>query len=90
MLERAGFALLEPAGRLLRDDRHHRPSAATDDVAFARHLVGDSAWPPCRAQLLPRPDARDRPARDHVRFCFCKKDETLAEAERRLERLAPR
>jgi len=25
-----------------------------------------------------------------VRFCFCKKEETLAEAERRLARLTPR
>jgi aminotransferase len=52
-----------------------------DDVAFVRHLVtevGVAAVP--GGSFFREPDA----GAHFVRFCFCKKDETLAEAERRL------
>jgi aminotransferase len=55
-----------------------------DDVSFVRHLVttvGVAAVP--GSSFFRNPVA----ARHLVRFCFCKKDETLAEAERRLARL---
>jgi len=58
-----------------------------DDVEFARHLVtevGVAAVPGSsfyrHAQL----------GRTKLRFCFCKKDETLAEADRRMAKLAVR
>jgi aminotransferase len=56
-----------------------------DDVEFARYLVtevGVAAVPGSsfyrNAQL----------GRTKLRFCFCKKDETLAEADRRMAKLA--
>jgi aminotransferase len=58
-----------------------------DDVEFARYLVtevGVAAVPGSsfyrHAQL----------GRTKLRFCFCKKDETLAEADRRMAKLAVR
>jgi len=58
-----------------------------DDVEFARHLVtevGVAAVPGSsfyrHAQL----------GRTKLRFCFCKKNETLAEADRRMAKLAVR
>lgn len=55
-----------------------------DDVAFVRHLVteiGVAAVP--GSSFFSDPGHGSR----HVRFCFCKKDETLAAAEERLRRL---
>jgi len=58
-----------------------------DDVAFARHMVEE-----VRVAVVPGSsfysDPRD--GRRQVRFAFCKKDETLDEAERRLSKLVPR
>jgi aspartate/methionine/tyrosine aminotransferase len=57
-----------------------------DDVAFARYLVkeiGVAAVPGSSFYRDPRA------GRTKLRFCFCKRDETLAEADRRLERLVP-
>ena len=57
---------------------------AKDDVEFVRHLitqVGAAAVPGSsfyHDQAL---------GRTKVRFCFCKRDETLDEAERRLAKL---
>jgi aminotransferase len=79
--------------------RVHRPRGAyyvmteidglgwDDDVAFARHLVEDVG-----VAVVPGSSFYDNPAqgRRQVRFAFCKKDETLAEAERRLARLERR
>jgi aspartate/methionine/tyrosine aminotransferase len=77
--------------------RCHRPEGAyyvmtdidvfgfSDDVAFVRHLVtniGVAAVP--GSSFFSDPDS----GRRHVRFCFCKRDETLNEAEKRLARLA--
>jgi aspartate/methionine/tyrosine aminotransferase len=57
-----------------------------DDVEFARHLVkniGVAAVP--GSSFYSRPSA----GRTKLRFCFCKRDETMAEADRRLARLVP-
>ena len=86
ILERSGF-------------RVHRPRGAyyvmteidglgwDDDVAFARHLVEEVG-----VAVVPGSSFYDDPAdgRRQVRFAFCKKEETLAEAARRLGRLRPR
>ena len=55
-----------------------------DDVAFARYLVkeiGVAAVPGSSFYSVPAA------GRTKLRFCFCKRDETLAEAERRLHKL---
>ncbi|MGE3178671.1 MAG: pyridoxal phosphate-dependent aminotransferase [Vicinamibacterales bacterium] len=57
-----------------------------DDVAFTRHLakhVGVGAVPGSSFYRNPAS------GRTKVRFCFCKKDETLQEADRRLAALTP-
>jgi aminotransferase len=57
-----------------------------DDVEFARYLVkeiGVAAVP--GSSFYKTPGA----GRTKLRFCFCKRDETLAEADRRMERLVP-
>jgi aminotransferase len=83
-------------------DRHHftayKPHGAyyimtdisafgfADDVEFARYLVKDigvAAVP--GSSFYKTPGA----GRTKLRFCFCKRDETLAEADRRMERLVP-
>jgi aminotransferase len=88
------LAILEAAGL-----RPYRPAGAyyvmtetaglgwDDDVAFARHLietVGVAVVPGSSFYQDPRE------GRSQVRFAFCKKEETLAEAERRLSKLQPR
>jgi aminotransferase len=57
-----------------------------DDVEFARHLVKDIG-----VAAVPGSSFYSRPSegRTKLRFCFCKRDETLAEADRRLARLVP-
>jgi aspartate/methionine/tyrosine aminotransferase len=86
ILERAGF-------------RAHRPRGAyyvmteidglgwDDDVAFARHLVQEVG-----VAVVPGSSFYEDPAdgRRQVRFAFCKRDDTLDEAERRLGKLRPR
>jgi aminotransferase len=52
-----------------------------DDVAFVRHLVTEVGVACVPGSSFFREAAS---ARHLVRFCFCKKDETLEEAERRL------
>jgi aminotransferase len=55
-----------------------------DDVAFARHLVSDvgvAAVP--GSSFYKTNDA----GKTKLRFCFCKKDETLAAAEERFKSL---
>jgi aminotransferase len=57
-----------------------------NDVEFARHLVqhvGVAAVP--GSSFYKNPSA----GRTKLRFCFCKQDATLAEADRRLGKLAP-
>jgi aspartate/methionine/tyrosine aminotransferase len=57
-----------------------------DDVEFARHLVKDIG-----VAAVPGSSFYSRPSegRTKLRFCFCKRDETLAEADRRLAKLVP-
>ncbi|HEX6738967.1 MAG TPA: aminotransferase class I/II-fold pyridoxal phosphate-dependent enzyme [Vicinamibacteria bacterium] len=88
------LGILEGAGF-----RVHRPRGAyyvmteidglgwDDDVAFARHLVEEIG-----VAVVPGSSFYEDPrqGRRQVRFAFCKKDETLDEAERRLAKLRPR
>jgi aminotransferase len=53
-------------------------------VAFARMLIEEIGVAAVPGSSFYR--ARSR-GRTQVRFCFCKRDDTLAEAERRLARL---
>jgi aminotransferase len=57
-----------------------------DDVEFARYLVRDVG-----VAAVPGSSFYHDPAagRTTLRFCFCKRDETLEEADRRLEKLVP-
>jgi aminotransferase len=86
ILERAGLRPYRPAGAY-----YVMTETAglgwDDDVAFARHLietVGVAVVPGSSFYEDPRQ------GRGQVRFAFCKKEETLAEAERRLSKLEPR
>jgi len=58
----------------------------SDDVEFARYLVKDVG-----VAAVPGSSFYKEPAkgRTKLRFCFCKQDETLFEADRRLEKLVP-
>jgi aspartate/methionine/tyrosine aminotransferase len=58
-----------------------------DDVAFARHLVKDVGVAAVPGSSFYR---NAELGRTKLRFCFCKRDETLAEADRRLAKLAVR
>ena len=86
MLERAGFRVYRPAGAYYAMTEIDG-LGWDDDVAFARHLVekvGVAVVPGSSFYNDPRD------GRHQVRFAFCKKDETLDEAERRLARLTRR
>jgi len=86
ILDRAGFRTYRPSGAyyVMTDITALRWD---DDVAFSRHMVEE-----VRVAVVPGSsfysDPRD--GRRQVRFAFCKKDETLDEAERRLSKLVPR
>jgi len=56
----------------------------SDDLAFARHLVEDIG-----VSAVPGSSFFERggEGKQLIRFCFCKREDTLAEAERRLEKL---
>ena len=56
-----------------------------DDVAFARYLVKDVGVAAVPGSSFYKTAA----GRTKLRFCFCKKDETLADADRRMEKLVP-
>jgi aminotransferase len=56
-----------------------------DDVEFARYLVKDVGVAAVPGSSFYKTGA----GRTKLRFCFCKKDETLAEADRRLLKLVP-
>lgn len=58
---------------------------ATDDVAFARHLVRDLGVATVPGSSFFHDKALGR---KYIRFCFCKKDETLDEAIARLRKLS--
>jgi aminotransferase len=56
-----------------------------NDVEFARFLVKEVG-----VAAVPGSSFYSNPAagRTKLRFCFCKKDDTLVEADKRLEKLA--
>jgi aminotransferase len=83
ILDRAGFGVYRPRGAYYVMTEIG-PLGWDDDVAFARHLVSEIG-----VAVVPGSSFYNDPAdgRRQVRFAFCKKDETLAEAERRLARL---
>jgi aspartate/methionine/tyrosine aminotransferase len=58
-----------------------------NDVEFTRHLISDIG-----VACVPGSSFYSQPARgaQQVRFCFCKKDETLMLAAERLEKLRAR
>jgi aminotransferase len=86
ILDRAGFRTFRPRGAyyVMTDITD---LGWDDDVAFARHMVED-----IRVAVVPGSSfySDPRAGRRQVRFAFCKKDETLDEAERRMSRLVPR
>jgi aminotransferase len=83
ILQNAGFVCYEPRGAyyIMTDvGRFGFP----DDVAFARHLVTEIGVAAVPGSSFYRDPATGR---TKLRFCFCKKDETLAAAETRLAAL---
>ena len=85
ILERHHFTCYKPHGAyyIMTDISAF---GAPDDVQFARHLITDVGVAAVPGSSFYR-QAVD--GRTKLRFCFCKKDETLAEADRRLAKLAP-
>jgi aminotransferase len=86
ILTGAGFLCYEPQGAyyIMTDVEAF---GFPDDVALVRHLVTDIG-----VAAVPGSSFFSDPAhgRRHVRFCFCKKDETLSAAEARLAKLVAR
>jgi aminotransferase len=86
ILQQAGFVCYEPKGAyyIMTDISAF---GFPDDVTFARHLVTDIGV----ASVPGSSFYRDPHAgRQRVRFCFCKKEETLQAADERLSRLRVR
>jgi len=83
MLQRHGFVCYKPHGAyyIMTDIAHF---GADDDVAFARQLVTDVG-----VAAVPGSSFYHDPklGNTKVRFCFCKRDETLLEADRRLAKI---
>jgi aspartate/methionine/tyrosine aminotransferase len=84
ILERHHFTCYKPHGAyyIMTDISAF---GAADDIQFARHLIKDVGVAAVPGSSFYR-NACD--GRTKLRFCFCKKDETLAEADRRLAKLA--
>jgi aminotransferase len=93
MLDACGFSPVRPAGayyvmtdiaepiRRAREKGLHPPDAGAGDVAFAHWLAVEVGVASVPASSFFRPGTTGR---EGVRFCYCKRDETLAEAGRRL------
>jgi len=85
VLERHHFTCYKPYGAyyIMTDIRMF---GFADDVEFARYLVKEIG-----VAAVPGSSFYRNPAlgRTKLRFCFCKKDETLNEADRRLSKLVP-
>jgi len=83
ILERHRFTVYKPGGAyyIMTDIGAF---GFNDDVEFARYLVKDIG-----VAAVPGSSFYSNPAlgRTKLRFCFCKRDETLAEADQRMERL---
>jgi aminotransferase len=84
VLERRHFTCYKPSGAyyIMTDIAAF---GFRDDVEFARYLVKEVGVAAVPGSSFYRNAAAGR---TKLRFCFCKKDETLAEADRRLSRLA--
>jgi len=86
ILTGAGFLCYEPQGAyyIMTDIEAF---GFPDDVTLVRHLVTEIG-----VAAVPGSSFFSDPAhgRRHVRFCFCKKDETLTAAEERLAKLVAR
>ena len=80
ILEPAGFRCYTPRGAyyIMTDIGEF---GFPDDVAFARHLVTDVGVAAVPGSSFYRDPASGR---TKLRFCFCKKEETLTAAEDRL------
>lgn len=83
MLENAGFKTFKPDGAyyIMTDITTF---GFSDDVEFTRHLIRDVG-----VACVPGSSFYSAPerGRQQVRFCFCKKDQTLALAAERLQKL---
>jgi aminotransferase len=86
VLEKAGFGTFLPDGAyyIMTDISSF---GFADDVEFTRHLIRDIG-----VACVPGSSFYSVPerGRQQVRFCFCKKDETLQLAAERLEKLQPK
>jgi aspartate/methionine/tyrosine aminotransferase len=83
ILERHHFTCFKPFGAyyIMTDIRTF---GFADDVEFARYLVKDVGVAAVPGSSFYK---SSNEGRTKLRFCFCKKDETLSEADRRLEKL---
>jgi aspartate/methionine/tyrosine aminotransferase len=83
MLERTGFRCYRPSGAyyIMTDIGAF---GFDNDVEFTKYLVQEIGVAGVPGSSFYRDPAR---ARTKLRFCFCKSDETLDEAERRLAKL---
>jgi len=83
ILERHHFTCYQPGGAyyIMTDIRVF---GFANDVAFARYLVKDIGVAAVPGSSFYRDQASGR---TKLRFCFCKRDETLDEADRRLAKL---
>src|SRR5436190_4082022 len=83
ILERHHFTCFKPFGAyyIMTDIRTF---GFADDVEFARHLVKEVGVAAVPGSSFYK---SSNEGRTKLRFCFCKKDETLLEADRRLEKL---
>jgi aspartate/methionine/tyrosine aminotransferase len=83
VLKDVGFGVSDPHGAyyVMTDIT---PFGYDDDMEFSRFLVKDVG-----VAVVPGSSFYHRPelGRSQVRFCFCKKDETLSAAEERLQKL---
>jgi aspartate/methionine/tyrosine aminotransferase len=84
ILERHHFTCYQPGGAyyIMTDISAF---GFANDVEFARYLVKDIGVAAVPGSSFYRDQASGR---TKLRFCFCKRDETLTEADRRLARLA--
>ncbi len=83
-LERHRFTCYKPSGAyyIMTDIAGF---GFSDDVAFARYLVSEVGVAAVPGSSFYSDASKGR---TKLRFCFCKRDETLIEADRRLARLA--
>jgi len=83
ILSDVGFCCYKPAGAyyIMTDIRSF---GFANDVEFAQHLIRDIGVAAVPGSSFYR-DSKD--GEQQIRFCFCKRDETLLEAATRLEKL---